>query len=145
MILNTDFKKKIKMMTTIFNPRFSSRFIHTRKYRFKKMNKNMTIIFNPCFQSLVICQLLTGYKFVSLLGSDLLTLSQMQTLSDTSAGDRFLKHSDKKKKNYSKQAISPFATMFSLIVIAYPFNYRDFLIFDKECSKCCELSYEGKG
>ena len=36
---------------------------------------------------------------------------------------------------------------FPLLVIGYPFNYRDFLSFDKICSKlsAAELSYEGKG
>ena len=36
---------------------------------------------------------------------------------------------------------------FPLLVIGYPFNYRDFLFFDKICSKSsvAELSYEGKG
>ena len=36
---------------------------------------------------------------------------------------------------------------FALLVIGYPFNYRDFLVFDKICSKssAVELSYEGKG
>ena len=36
---------------------------------------------------------------------------------------------------------------FSLLVIGYPLNYRDFLFFDKICSKssAAELSYEGKG
>ena len=36
---------------------------------------------------------------------------------------------------------------FQLLVIGYPFNYRDFLSFDKKCSKssAAELSYEGKG
>ena len=36
---------------------------------------------------------------------------------------------------------------FPLLVIGYPFNYRDFLFFDKICSKssAAELSYEGKG
>ena len=35
---------------------------------------------------------------------------------------------------------------FPLLVIGYPFNYRDFLFFDKICSKSstAELSYEGK-
>ena len=34
-----------------------------------------------------------------------------------------------------------------LLVIGYPFKYRDFLFFDKICSKssAAELSYEGKG
>ena len=34
---------------------------------------------------------------------------------------------------------------FLLLVIGYPFNYRDFLCFDKICSKssAAELSYEG--
>ena len=36
---------------------------------------------------------------------------------------------------------------FPLLVIGYPFNYKDFLVFDKICSKssAAELSYEGKG
>ena len=36
---------------------------------------------------------------------------------------------------------------FPLLVISYPFNYRDFLFFNKICSKssAAELSYEGKG
>ena len=36
---------------------------------------------------------------------------------------------------------------FPLLVIGYPFNYRDFPFFDKICSKssAAELSYEGKG
>ena len=36
---------------------------------------------------------------------------------------------------------------FPLLAIGYPFSYRDFLSFDKICSKlsASELSYEGKG
>ena len=36
---------------------------------------------------------------------------------------------------------------FPLLVIGYPSNYRDFLLFDKICSKtsAAELLYEGKG
>ena len=36
---------------------------------------------------------------------------------------------------------------FPLLVIGYPFNYKDYLCFDKICSKssAAELSYEGKG
>ena len=36
---------------------------------------------------------------------------------------------------------------FPLLVIGYPFNYRDFPLFDKICSKssAAELLYEGKG
>ena len=36
---------------------------------------------------------------------------------------------------------------FPLLVIGYPFNYKDFLFFGKTCSKssAAELSYEGKG
>ena len=36
---------------------------------------------------------------------------------------------------------------FPLLVIGYPFNYRDFLFFDKICLKlsAAELLYEGKG
>ena len=41
----------------------------------------------------------------------------------------------------------PLPQCFPLLVIGYPFNYRDFLLFDKICSKssAAELSYEGKG
>ena len=36
---------------------------------------------------------------------------------------------------------------FSLLVIGYPVNFRDFQFFDKIClkSSAAELSYEGKG
>ena len=36
---------------------------------------------------------------------------------------------------------------FPFLVIGYPFNYRDFLFFDKLCSKspAAKLLYEGKG
>ena len=36
---------------------------------------------------------------------------------------------------------------FPLLIIGYPFNYKDFPFFDKICSKssAAELSYEGKG
>ena len=36
---------------------------------------------------------------------------------------------------------------FPLLVIGYPFSYRDFPFIDKICSKssAAELSYEGKG
>ena len=52
-----------------------------------------------------------------------------------------------KRRNCSKRAISPFATIFSLLVIGYPVNYRDFLFFDKIFSKssAVELAYKGKG
>ena len=75
----------------------------------------------------------------------LLTLSIIQTLPDASAADGFLKTN--KRRNYSKRAISPFARMFSTFSHKYPFNYRDFLVFDKICAKAsaAELSYEGKG
>ena len=59
----------------------------------------------------------------------------------------FSKQSDK-RRNCSKWAISSFATMFSSFwLIGYPFNYRDFLFFDKIClkSSAAELLYEGKG
>ena len=50
----------------------------------------------------------------------------------------FWKHSDK-RRNCSKQAISIFATMFytfTLLVMVYPFNYRDFLFLAHLCMKC---------
>ena len=39
------------------------------------------------------------------------------------------------------------AQCFPLLVIGYPFNHRDFPLFDKICSKssAAELLYEGKG
>ena len=43
--------------------------------------------------------------------------------------------------------LNPFPQCFPLLVIAYPFNYGDFLCFDKIRSKssAAELSYQGKG
>ena len=40
-----------------------------------------------------------------------------------------------------------FPQCFPLLVIGYPFNYKDILLFDKIClkSSAAELSYEGKG
>ena len=40
-----------------------------------------------------------------------------------------------------------FPQCFPLFVIGYPFNYGDFLCFDKIClkSSAADLSYEGKG
>ena len=41
----------------------------------------------------------------------------------------------------------PLSQCFPFLVIGYPFNCRDFPLFDKICSKssAAELSYEGKG
>ena len=52
----------------------------------------------------------------------------------------FWKHSDKRRN------CTFFPQCFPLFVKGYPFNYRDFLCFDKICSKssAAELSYEGK-
>ena len=50
----------------------------------------------------------------------------------------FWKHGDK-RRNCSKQAISPFATMFSYFFSKYTLTYRDFLYFCSHVSKvvCC--------
>ena len=72
-----------------------------------------------------------------------LTLSLIKTLSDASAADGFLKKISVERRNCSKRAISPFATMSKVInSITKIFN-----VFDKICSKssAAELSYEGKG
>ena len=45
----------------------------------------------------------------------LLTLSLIYTLSDASAADGLLKKHSHKRKNCSKQAISPFASMCSTL------------------------------
>ena len=54
--------------------------------------------------------------------SSLLTFSYIQRLFEASAADGFWKHCDK-RRNCSKQAISPFATMFSTFFSNYTFIY----------------------
>ena len=53
-----------------------------------------------------------------------LSLSHIQTLFDTSAADDFRKHVGK-RRNCSKQAICPFATMFSALFNQYTYIFRD--------------------
>ena len=47
----------------------------------------------------------------------------------------------------TKEEIAQNKQFFQLLVIGYPFNYRDFLFFGKICPKlsAAELSNEGKG
>ena len=62
----------------------------------------------------------------------------------------FWKHSDK-RRNCTKRAQNVqfllLPQCFPLFVIGYPFNYGDFLLFNKISSKssAAELPYEGKG
>ena len=68
-------------------------------------------------------------------------------LSDASAADVFLKNIVTKEEIAQNEQFLLLPQYFPLLVIGYPFNYRDFLFFDKTCSKssAAELSYEGKG
>ena len=54
-----------------------------------------------------------------------ITLSDIYTVSDAFAEDKFWKHCDR-RRNCSKQAISPFATMFSILFSNCTFIYRYF-------------------
>ena len=67
-------------------------------------------------------------------------------VSDASAADSFLKTVTKEEIIQSEQFLL-LPQCLPLLVIGYPFNYRDFLFFDKICSKssAAELSYEGNG
>ena len=60
--------------------------------------------------------------------TDSLTLFPLMTHSDACAADDFWKHCDK-RRNCSKRAISPFATMFSVDFSNYTFIYRDLPCF----------------
>ena len=68
-------------------------------------------------------------------------------LSDACAADGFLKKIVTKEKIAQNMQFLLLPQCFPLFVIGYPFNYRDFLCFDKILSKssAAELSYEGKG
>ena len=62
---------------------------------------------------------------------------------------RELKKTTKKTRPTLEQCVNPeqfllLPQCFPLLVIGYPFNYRDFLLFDKICSKssAAELSYK---
>ena len=59
--------------------------------------------------------------------------------------DSFLKTVTKEEIAQNEQFLL-LPQCFPLLVIGYPFNYRDFPILDKICSKsfAAELSYEGK-
>ena len=76
-----------------------------------------------------------------------LTLSLILTLSDTSAADGFLKNKVTKEEIAQSEQFLLLPQCFPLLVKGYPFNYREFLFFDKVCSKsfAAELLYEGKG
>ena len=54
---------------------------------------------------------------------------ELSHLSDPTAAEGFLKTYWQKKK------LVLLSQCFPLLVIGYPFNYRDFLLFDKTCSK----------
>ena len=75
-----------------------------------------------------------------------LTLSLILTLSDASAADSFLKTVTKEEIAQNVQFLF-LPQCFPLFVMGYPFNYGDFLCFDKIHSKssAAELSCEGKG
>ena len=75
-----------------------------------------------------------------------LALNFIQTLSDASAADGFLKTVTKEEIAQNEQFLL-LQQCFQLLVVGYPFNYRDFLFFDKICSKssAAEFSHEGNG
>ena len=66
-------------------------------------------------------------------------------LSDASAADGFLKIVTKEEIAQNVQFLL-LPQCFPLFVIGYPFNYGDFLYFNKICSNssAVELLYEGK-
>ena len=67
-------------------------------------------------------------------------------LFDASAAEGFLKTVTKEEIAQNEQILL-LPQCFLLLVIGYPFSYRDFPFFDKICSKssAVELSYEGNG
>ena len=64
-----------------------------------------------------------------------------------SAADSFLKTLVTKEEIAHYEQFLLLIQCFPILVLGYPFNYGDFLFFDKICSKssAAELSYEGKG
>ena len=68
-------------------------------------------------------------------------------LSDASAAVGFLKNIVTKEEIAQNEQFLLLPQCFLLLVIGYPFNFRDFLFFDKICliSSAAELSYEGNG
>ena len=68
-------------------------------------------------------------------------------LSDASAADGFFQNIVAKEEIAQNEQFLLLPQCFPLLVIGYPFNHRDFLFFDKICSKlsAAVLSYEGKG
>ena len=72
-----------------------------------------------------------------------LTICLIYTLSDASVFENIVT----KEEIAQNEQFLLLPQCFQLFVIGYPFNYIDFLCFDKICSKSsvAELSYEGKG
>ena len=70
------------------------------------------------------------------------------TLSDASAADGFFENivTEEEEITQNKQFLL-LPQCFPLLVKGYSFNYRDFLFFDKICSKSssADYAYEGKG
>ena len=62
-----------------------------------------------------------------------------------SSADGFFENIVTKVEIAQKELFLLLPQCFPVLVIGYPFNYRDFLFFDKICSKAAELSFEGKG
>ena len=68
-------------------------------------------------------------------------------LSDASAADGIFENIVTKEEIAQNVQFILLPQCFPLFVIGYPFNYGDFLLFDKIRSKLspAELPYEGKG
>ena len=68
-------------------------------------------------------------------------------LSDASAADCFFENIVTKEEIAQNEELLLLPQCWLLLVIGYPSNGRDFLVFDKICSmsSSAELSYEGKG
>ena len=77
----------------------------------------------------------------------LLILSLIQTLSDAFCSRRLFENTVTKEEIAQNVQFLLLSQCFQLCVIGYPFNYGDFLCFDKISSKlsAAESSYEGKG
>ena len=68
-------------------------------------------------------------------------------LFDASAADSLFENIVIKEEIAQNKQFLLLQQCFPLLVIGYPFNYRDFLFFYKICSKssAAELLYKGKG
>ena len=68
-------------------------------------------------------------------------------LSDASAGRQLFENIVTKEEIAQNEQFLLLPQCFPLLVIGYPFNYRDFPYFDKIWSKssAAEMPYEGKG